>query len=55
MLDGSEQVNCWLRFEFQSSYVIENRNNLIIFHKLSWIISSSQLLSETFYVRMVEN
>ena len=28
MIDGSENVNRWLRFEFQSSHVIENRNRV---------------------------
>ena len=28
MIDGSENVNRWLRFEFQSSHAIENRNNV---------------------------
>lgn len=27
MIESNEKQNCWLRFEFQSSHLIENHNN----------------------------
>ena len=35
MIDGSEKRNRQLGFEIQSSCVIENRNNILIFNHLS--------------------
>ena len=31
MIDGSENINRWLTFEFQSSHDIENRNRVPYF------------------------